>query len=447
MERRKFINQSTLLALGALLTPTLLSTSCRDDILFEDINYDGKVLIIGAGAAGLYAGYILQSKGIDFQILEASDVLGGRLGKLEGFADFPLDLGAQWLHGGNSILADLIRQTNTTITLDNSDTAFWFNQHLVSSLPKDLNAIFEEDNLPDISVKDYAIQKGFGSEYEFLVEQLAGDQGADASKLSAHWNQKEEENWVSGDADFKFRETFFDLFNNHIVPNIQDQIQLDIVIRSIDYQSNTITATDSNNQIYTADKVILTVPITVLKDGDINFIPALPGEKTDAFSKIGMDAGMKVFLKFNQRFYNGNTAGGQICAAYADETEGKVGNDQVLLGFIMGKQAEYLTSLGNDNAIINALLGELDVMYDGKATPAFINGYVQNWTNHPFIRGAYSYSTIGMGNARTTAAQTVQDRLYFAGEAMNISGHHQTVHGAAESGYKAVIDILNSVNK
>ena len=45
-----------------------------------------KVLIIGAGAAGLAAGHALAQRGIDFQILEASDRIGGRLiGKNRGF--------------------------------------------------------------------------------------------------------------------------------------------------------------------------------------------------------------------------------------------------------------------------------------------------------------------------------------------------------------------------
>ncbi|MEL7533797.1 MAG: FAD-dependent oxidoreductase, partial [Bacteroidota bacterium] len=62
-----------------------------------------KIIIIGAGAAGLYAAYTLAQRGIDFQILEATDRLGGRLGKIDDFADYPLDTGAQWLHGKKSL--------------------------------------------------------------------------------------------------------------------------------------------------------------------------------------------------------------------------------------------------------------------------------------------------------------------------------------------------------
>ena len=123
--------------MGALLLPGFLNASCRKETLFEEVNFDGKVTIIGAGAAGLYAGYILDSRGIDFEILEASTLVGGRLGKLEGFADFPLDKGAQWLHGKRNILGDLIRRTKTTIERDNSDQVFWFKNQLVESLPID----------------------------------------------------------------------------------------------------------------------------------------------------------------------------------------------------------------------------------------------------------------------------------------------------------------------
>jgi lysine-specific histone demethylase 1B len=446
MNRRHFIKQSTFLSIGGLLIPSTLLSACRKETLFEDINYDGKVLIIGAGAAGLYAGYVLKSKGIDFQILEADATYGGRMGKLIGFANFPIDLGAQWLHGKNNILGDLVKKSKTKITLDDSEMRYWFNNQLLNSLPKDVS-IFEGEDLPDISCEDYALQQGLGEDYKFIVEAIAGDQGADASRLSVYYNNLEEENWSSGDDDFKFQETFFDLLDNQIASQVKDKIQLNTIVSKIDYSQSTIVITDSNNNLYNADKVIITVPIPVLKSGDIQFIPALPNEKTTAFSKIGMDAGMKVFLKFSNKFFDQNIIGGAICAAYADDSIGKAQNDNVLLAFIMGEQAEYLTSLGSDAAITTALLQELDTMYSGQATTSFIASHVQNWTTNPFVKGAYSYSTVGMGDARKVATQPINKKLYFAGEAMNINGHHQTVQGAVETGYREVINILTDIKK
>jgi len=448
MNRRKFLKQTSILSIGGLLLPSALLSSCRPDTLFEDTSFQGKVLIIGAGAAGLYAGYILKSKGIDFQILEASPSYGGRTGKLTGFANFPIDIGAQWMHGKNSIVGDLVAQSDTPITLDDSSEKYWFNNELVSSLPRDINEIFdEEENVPDVSFEEFSIQKGFGNEYKNLVENIAGDSGADASHISAYWKIMEEENWSAGDDDFKFEETYFDLIEKQIAIHVQDQIQLNTAVKQIDYSGSTIQITDNNNNVYTADKVIITVPITILKSADIEFVPALPTEKTTAFSQIGMDAGMKVFLKFNTKFFDENIIGGSICAAYADDSIGKAQDDNILLSFIMGQQAEYLTSLGSDSAITNALLQELDTMYNGQATATFVASHVQNWTTNPFVRGAYSYSTVGMGDARKVASESVAGKLYFAGEAMNTNGHHQTVHGAIETGYREVINLLNDVRK
>jgi lysine-specific histone demethylase 1B len=448
MNRRKFLKQTTLLSIGGLILPSALLSSCRTNSLFEDTSFHGKVLIIGAGAAGLYAGYILKSKGIDFQILEAAPNYGGRLGKLTGFANFPLDIGAQWMHGKNSIVGDLVKKSDTQITLDDSNEKYWFNNELVSSLQRDVTEIFEEEeNVSDVSFEEFAVQKGFGNEYKNIVEAIAGDSGADASNISAYWKIMEEENWSAGDEDFKFEETFFDLIEKQIAIHVQDHIQLNTVIKQIDYSGPTINVTDSNNNAYTADKVIITVPITILKSEDIEFVPALPTEKTTAFSKIGMDAGMKVFLKFSSKFFDENILGGSICAAYSDDSIGKLQDDYVLLAFIMGQQAEYLTSLGSDSAITDALLQELDTMYNGQASASFVASHVQNWTTNPFVRGAYSYSTVGMGDARKVASESVAKKLYFAGEAMNTNGHHQTVHGAIETGYREVINLITDVRK
>ena len=444
MQRREFIEKSALTYLALALSPTLLA-SCRKDDLFPDSDFSGKVLIVGGGIAGLYAGYILKSRGIDFTIIEASNYAGGRLGKRSDFADFPIDLGAQWLHGRNSSLGDLIKSSKTKITKDNSDLVYWFNNQITSSIPTDVeNIISSGNNLPDISFIDYAQQEGLGAEYKYIVEQIAGDYGADSADISVKWTAQEEEEWNSGNSDFKFEETFFDLIDKNITENVQESILLNTPINKIDYSGEKILLSDNLGNFHEGDKVIVTVPITILQDNDIEFVPALPQSKVDAFNKIGMGAGMKVFLKFSSKFYDENIAGGEICAAYADEIIGKNGTDNVLLAFVMGEQAEYLTSLGSDLAITNELLTELDQMYAGQATASFIDSHVENWTTNPFVKGAYSYSKVGIGNARSIAAESVNDKLFFAGEAMNLNGHHQTVHGALETGYREVINIFKS---
>jgi monoamine oxidase len=443
MNRRHFLKQSTLVSIGGLLIPPALLSACQKETLFEDVNFDGTVLIIGAGAAGLYAGYLLNSMGIKFQILEASDHIGGRMGKLSGFADYTIDTGAQWLHGQNNLLGDLIKAKNIKTTLDDSELSYWFENQIVDSLPQD-PFIFEARNLPDISFRDYGHQQGLGTEYDNIVDSIAGDQGASATLLSAYWNSKDEENWVSGDEDFKFEDSFFEVIEEHIAGPIMDRIIYYGHVQSIDYSADKVIVRSMYNE-FTADKVIVTVPISILKLNEISFTPALPAEKTDAFSKIGMGPGIKVFLKFSTNFYRDGVFGGSRCTGYFDDTLGKTTSEHILVAFAMGDKAATLSSMVNSFTITNSVLQELDRMYNGRATASFLNSRVIDYTSMPFIKGAYSYSTIGMGDARQIAAKSIDGKLYFAGEAMNTNGHHQTVHGAMESGYKAVINILKDL--
>ncbi|MEM6736891.1 MAG: NAD(P)/FAD-dependent oxidoreductase [Bacteroidota bacterium] len=405
-----------------------------------------KILIVGAGVAGLYAGFTCKKENIDFQILEASDRVGGRLGKLEGFADFPLDLGAQWLHGKRNVLGRLVRSTDTIITKDRSDEFVWFKNQITKRLPKDIyKALKGNRRAPDISFLEYANRIGFGNEYRYIIEQIAGDRGADAMDLSIKWSAVEEEEWSSGNTDFKFEKTYFDLINDQITYDLSEKINLNTIVNSIDYSNDKVLITDKYKNIYEADKVLITVPISILQDGDITFNPPVPPSKIAAFHKIGIGPGMKVWMKFDEHFYHGSISGGSICASYSDEKEGKAGNDHVLMAFAMGHQARNLASLRSDKEITKALLLELDKMYDGKASESLIDSFVQDWSSEPFIRGAYSYSKLGIGGSRKIAAEPIASKIYFAGEAMNLNGHHQTVHGAAETGIDQINKIVESL--
>ncbi|MEO0338966.1 MAG: FAD-dependent oxidoreductase, partial [Bacteroidota bacterium] len=110
MNRKEFLSVAAQLSIGLPFLGSILTACGEEDPILGDFrpNFDGKVIIVGAGTAGLFSGYILQKFGIDYEIIEASDRFGGRVKKLEGFVDFPIDLGAEWLHTDPSIFAELI---------------------------------------------------------------------------------------------------------------------------------------------------------------------------------------------------------------------------------------------------------------------------------------------------------------------------------------------------
>ena len=72
-------------------------------------------IIIGAGAAGITAGYTLLQHGFnDFVILEASSTYLGRIKKLDylQLTNFPIDIGAEWIHVDPSILNTIVNDQN-----------------------------------------------------------------------------------------------------------------------------------------------------------------------------------------------------------------------------------------------------------------------------------------------------------------------------------------------
>ena len=60
-----------------------------------------RILIVGSGIAGVSAAHFLHSNGLaNVTILEARDRVGGRIHTIE-YDGKPLDLGAEWIHGGS----------------------------------------------------------------------------------------------------------------------------------------------------------------------------------------------------------------------------------------------------------------------------------------------------------------------------------------------------------
>ena len=106
MNREEFLKLSGLLGIGACVAPSLFTSCKKQDGL--SVDFEGKVLIVGAGAAGMMAAYTLYQYGIDFEIIEAMDRFGGRVKQTTSLADFPIDIGAEWIHHQPSIFKTLI---------------------------------------------------------------------------------------------------------------------------------------------------------------------------------------------------------------------------------------------------------------------------------------------------------------------------------------------------
>ena len=72
---------------------------------------------------------------------------------------------------------------------------------------------------------------------------------------------------------------------------------------------------------------------------------------------------------------------------------------------------------------------------------------VTKWGKDPYSYGSYSYNKLGVfRNSRSTLSATVNNRLFFGGEATHPK-YFATVHGALLSGNTAGTRIWNSLRR
>ncbi len=386
MTRKEFLKTCGLLGISLPFQASF--SSCEKEGVTP--NFDGKVIIIGAGAAGLAAAYLLNQRGIEFEVLEASAVYGGRMKRTTDFADFPIPLGAEWLHVKKGVLAEIVNDDSTTI---------------------------------DIKTTFYDPDKDFG-----LLD------GVQLSLQDIDFTE-----------DQKFiNSTWFDFFEQYIVPSIQDQIRYNTMVEAIDYSGDQIRISTGGEEL-SATKVIVTVPLKMLQNQAISFLPELPADKRTAIDEITVWDGCKAFIEFSEKFYPAftayetvpETAGQKL---YYDAAYGQDSNQNILGLFAVGVEAKRYNEM-TEGERISFMLAELDEAYDGKASTSYLKHTFQNWNAEPFINGAYLTDHEDWRKVRTLG-ESVGDKLFFAGAAYSDGTDWGSVHSSARAAKRAVEELV-----
>ncbi len=432
-----------------------------------------KVIIVGAGAAGLYAARQLKNAGVDVTVLEASQIHGGRIRALADFGDFPIELGAENVHGkanqnGNppSFLYKDIQNLDPGLLTDISELAGVFaldgTYQWDDYLDPDLLQYYDfVDNayLYDGGEKTVAqhLSDAYGIDPDHrtwhLYESLPGaEYGTSINRMSMKGYGTAEDLWLTGDRDFAISDSYLDVLDSLYFNPVIENIQFGKKVVTVDYSDPEVRVTTDAGEEFTADAVLVTVPISILKAGDIAFTPSLPPDKSQALETLGMDKGLKIIMKFDERWwpehmyyaiFQGLTS---ECWAPGYTFPGATNN--ILTCFIMGEKADVMSPLFKAAPL--PILQEMDGLFGNNiASDHFTDAFIQDWSTEPFIRGAYSYPLAGAYpdgalGMREVLALPVSSRVFFAGEATN-NHHPATVHGALESGARAAEEILEAV--
>jgi monoamine oxidase len=401
----------------------------------------------------MYAAYLLHKQGVEVEILEASNRHGGRIKSLKDFTDFTIDLGAEKIKGERSPWFDMVRAAGVNFVDQELGNLYYFNgtlknetEALENTFYLELRALVESLQHyggADVTAEQWGINGGLSENVSNLFNAFIGNEyGTGNARIGMNGLSETKQKWTAGEKEFLLKDTDLLSIIEQQFGEILGKIKYNTPVVSVVYHGNNVQISDATSMQYKADRVIVTVPITVLKRNDILFVPALSITKTDAMQKIGMDYGMKIILRFDQRLWADNTRsiyGNGLVPEFIASGAGGRGTDNILTAFVNGPNAEALAQLGDQ--LIPEVLAELDGIL-GEATPHYVDHYIQDWGAEPYISGTCSYPLPGIDNARSLVAQSINDKVYFAGEATHTGGHFATVHGAMETGLRAVAEIL-----
>uniref|UniRef100_A0A0D9X4A9 Amine oxidase domain-containing protein n=1 Tax=Leersia perrieri TaxID=77586 RepID=A0A0D9X4A9_9ORYZ len=281
-------------------------------------------------------------------------------------------------------------------------------------------------------------------EREVLDWHLANLEFSNAGCLSelslAHWDQDDQYE-MGGD------HCFLAGGNARLVHALCDGVPVlyEKTVKRIEYGEDGVSIMVEGDQVFKADMALCTVPLGVLKSGSVLFEPELPVMKLKAIDRLGFGLLNKVAMVFPHVFWDEeiDTFGclnkdrskrGEFFLFYSYHT---VSGGAVLIALVAGEAAMEFEKV--DPAVtIHRVLDILKGIYGpkGVTVPDPIQSSCTRWGGDPLCLGSYSHIRVGSSGADyDILAESVDDRLFFAGEATN-RAYPATMHGALLSGLR-----------
>ena len=417
-----------------------------------------RILVVGAGFAGLKAAKDLHEEGYDVTVLEARNRVGGRI-YTDRSTGIAFDMGASWIHGlNNNPITALANQIGAPLS---SKTQYDnFKEYDYDGTPNPLTAEQDEEferwmnqtskrafnKREKVSFKTKIEEAWNDGDFDYLDNRrqldylvnvyLEHEFAADVSTLSAQswW---EGEDLTGGDKVFP---NGYDQLTNHLAQSLD--IRLNTVVTDVAYNSSGVTITTSNGT-FSGDRAVITLPIGVLKSGDVSFTPQLPNAKRNAINNMEMSALNKVWMIFPHAFWDVDK---QIIGYIGEGAQSKhfaewyyfdeVAQGNVLLGFNAGEYGEEIEN-HSDQEIIDEAMDTLRVIY-GNNIPEPTDYVISRWKSDPYAKG--SYASLGEKSVaktdRNRLRSAVNNRLFFAGEHTS-SEYPATTQGAYLEGEAA----------
>ena len=402
-----------------------------------------RVVIVGAGIAGLAAATQLTKAGTACVVLEARDRIGGRLHTID-LAGAAVDLGGSWIHHpiGNpmSALCDelgVARDAGDPIpSLSGYDQveerrlghdeiatyckveseAFW---DAIGALEERLGP---EANAHD-AIEEHIAARGLdGAVARRTRQELRAEVEADApgpvGDQSLSWLAMDEE--FEGDLFGDLPRGGYASVVTALAPGIDVRLGTEVV--SIDVQERGVSVICADGAVESGSHAIVTVPLGVLKRGGLRFSPALPDAVQGAVEKLAFGRYEKIALRFESPFWRDEGLSHLVVFPSGEDEPSMWIFDLDAFGagaVLCAHLFHSLTPHALDQSHADAVDWLKDVLAGvfGHPVPEPIATVVTAWANDPFAHGSYSHCPLGADPSMyDVLAKPVHERILLAGE-------------------------------
>ncbi|CAF1013393.1 unnamed protein product [Adineta steineri] len=441
-----------------------------------------KVLIIGGGISGLEAARLLQQNGIQTLVLEARNRTGGRIWSIRSKNGLMLDMGARYIHGIRGSIPsglltnpiwDYTQETNISICTATGEHDFlgsypfdnisdsisaiqnWYDEYMVfvrdetRLLPSSSNISFAYYANLFAQQKNFT-QKQHDAFYNYVYFTLADREGAELDAVAAkgylditstHYGKEP----VICDKGYM-------TITDHLAKDLTN-IRLKQVVTKINYTNNDVIVSTKDGDVYRADYVLITVPLGVLKSKQIEFYPSLPQWKLNAIDRIGFGHYEKIYLLWNEPWWNFTNFYFFRPASINNSTEwrywisaNKWNGIPSITCIFAGNAVSSLTWKQNENETVKEIHETLQIMFPHIVIPSPSEVYMSNWNNDSFSYGSYSYISVNQKYEDPLyLSEPVENRLLFAGEATSSDSYGYS-HGALLTARREVTRLLYVYN-
>src|SRR5829696_6581281 len=309
--RRDFLKGSSVVLAGSLFKAEQ----------FQFLSKPSSVIVIGAGFAGLAAANYLKKKKVSVTVLEARNRIGGRVYSFNiPNENLVVELGAEWVGKSHERIIQLCDEFNLELFNNQFDTHLVYKgkyygkdewRYSENWKGKWEGLIKSYKNMTDaqkVSLDKYdwwrfLVNNGCDGMDLDLRELLdSTDFGESIRHVSAFAALAEyAESSEKNEMDYKIRGG-----NGQLAVKLSEKIGLENIflehgVTKVEQTKNGVKATCSNGKVFTADKLICTIPTFSLKK--IQWLPGLPKEKIDAINGLQYARINKHPILFNERFW------------------------------------------------------------------------------------------------------------------------------------------------